>query len=237
MSRAAKNAGRDGLLVDQFKGHTPVLELPTRSAAAAIKTYRAQRANLDLDAGIHQADPRTRHPHGATTFATLLAALQSFLHRLSGQSDLVVGFSLAGQSNIQGRDLVGHCVNFLPLRAVVEGDSKFSDQIAQARGKVFDAVEHQQFAFGNLIQRLNLRRDPSRVPLMSVAFNLDPSSKGIAFGDLEVSRAPSRAATRTSISSSMWSSSEIACRSSALTTRTCGTARPSRGGSASTDSS
>ena len=172
--------------LDQFKGTPPVLELPTDRPRPAIKTYRAQRENLDLDAAFTKQIRELATRNGATTFATLLAAFLSFLHRLSGQSDLVVGFSLAGQSNIEGRDLVGHCVNFLPLRLSVEGDSKFSDQVAQARGKVLDAVEHQQFAFGNLIQRLNLRRDPSRVPLMSVAFNLDPSSKGIAFGDVEV---------------------------------------------------
>ena len=98
----------------------------------------------------------------------------------------MVGFSLAGQSNLQGKDLVGHCVNFLPLRMKVDADSKMADRIAQARGKVFDAVENQHFTFGNLIKRINLRRNPSRVPLMSVAFNLDPSSKGIAFGSLHV---------------------------------------------------
>ena len=223
--------------LDQFKGTPPVLELPTDRPRPAIKTYRAQRENLDLDAVFTKQIRELATRNGATTFATLLAAFQSFLHRLSGQSDIVVGFSLAGQSNIEGRDLVGHCVNFLPLRASIKGDSKFSDQVAQARGKALDAVEHQQFAFGNLIQRLNLRRDPSRVPLMSVAFNLDPSSRASPLVTSRSSRGQSRAATRTSIFSSMWSSWDIACRSSALTTRTCRTARLSRGGSASTSSS
>ncbi len=171
--------------LDQFKDTAPVLELPTDRPRPPIKTYRARRENLDLDADFTRQVRELATRGGATLFATLLAAYQSFLHRLSGQTDLVVGFSLAGQSNLD-RDLVGHCVNFLPLRLAVDGDSRFVEQIAQARGKVLDAVEHQQFTFGNLIQRLNLRRDPSRVPLMSVAFNLDPSSKGIGFGDLAV---------------------------------------------------
>jgi amino acid adenylation domain-containing protein len=172
--------------LEQFKDPAPVLDIPGDRPRPAIKTYRARRQNLDLDAAFTKQVRELATKNGATTFATLLAAFQTFMHRLSGQNDLVVGFSLAGQSNLEGRDLVGHCVNFLPLRLHVAGDTTFSEQIAQARGKVLDAVEHQKFTFGNLIKRLNLRRDPSRVPLMSVAFNLDPSSKGISFADLEV---------------------------------------------------
>jgi len=172
--------------LDQYSDSAPILELPTDRARTPLKTYAAARVNLDLDADFTKSIRDLSTKLGATTFATLLGAFQTFLHRLSGQTDVVVGFSLAGQSSLDGHDLVGHCVNFLPLRMKVEGDSSFGEQVMQARGKVFDAIEHQQVAFGELIKRLNLRRDPSRLPLMSVAFNLDPSSKGISFGDLEV---------------------------------------------------
>ncbi|MDX2021248.1 MAG: amino acid adenylation domain-containing protein [Deltaproteobacteria bacterium] len=170
----------------QYEDTVPVLELPTDHPRPPLKTYGAARVNLDLDADFTKQIRGLATKLGATTFATLLGAFQTMLHRLSGQTDIVVGFSLAGQSNLGGRDLVGHCVNFLPLRMKVEPQSTFAEQVMQARGKVFDAVEHQQVAFGELIKRLNVRRDPSRLPLMSVAFNLDPSSKGIAFGNLEV---------------------------------------------------
>jgi len=173
--------------LQEYKDTVPVLELPIDHPRPPLKTYQAARVNLDLDAEFTKSVRGLATRLGATTFATLLGAFQTMLHRLSGQTDVVVGFSLAGQSNLGGRDLVGHCVNFLPLRMTVEANSSFADQVMQARGKVFDAIENQQVAFGELIKRLNLKRDPSRLPLMSVAFNLDPSSKGIAFGDLEVS--------------------------------------------------
>jgi amino acid adenylation domain-containing protein len=98
---------------------------------------------------------------------------------------MVVGFSLPGQAQVEGRELVGHCVNFLPLRMRVDGAAPFGEHMLQARGRLLDASDHRSFTFGLLIQQLNLPRDPSRLPLMSVAFNLDPAYEGVAFGDLE----------------------------------------------------
>ena len=54
--------------------------------------------------------------NGCTFLNVLLAGFSAFIHRLTGQDDIVIGLPAAGQS-IDGRDhLVGHCVNLLPLR-------------------------------------------------------------------------------------------------------------------------
>ena len=54
--------------------------------------------------------------HGSTLFGTLLCGFQGLLARLTGQSDIVVGVPAAAQSAAGKPVLVGHCVNFLPLR-------------------------------------------------------------------------------------------------------------------------
>src|SRR6185369_5380369 len=85
---------------------------------------------------------------GVTFFATMLSAFATLLSRLSGQDDMVVGFSLAQQSAITDRDLVGHCVNFLPLRLRPKKDLPFGNFLKTVRTKVLDAVENQNLAFG-----------------------------------------------------------------------------------------
>ncbi len=122
---------------------------------------------------------------GATLFAGVLAGFHALLHRLSGQTDLVVGFSLAGQASVEGRDLVGHCVNFLPLRVQVDGSQPFSQYVKTLRGKVLDAADNQDFAFGALVRRLNVPPRPEPRAADIVAFNLDPSVHGIGFADVE----------------------------------------------------
>jgi amino acid adenylation domain-containing protein len=41
------------------------------------------------------------------------------------------------------------------------------------QGLLLDALEHQRYTFGTLLKKLKLRRDPARIPLVSVLFNLD----------------------------------------------------------------
>ncbi len=186
---AASSADRrssEDYWTSQYAGSpVPVLDLPSDRPRPPVKTFAADRLSLYLDEPFAQSLRKMAGKQGATLFASVLAGFHVLLARLSGQNDVVVGFSLAGQSDVEGRDLVGHCVQFLPLRLVLDKGQPFSAHIKNVRGKVFDAFENKSFTFGTLIQRLNIPRDPSRVPLMSVAFNLDPSSLGIAFHDLQ----------------------------------------------------
>lgn len=185
-SVAAERKAAEEYWVGQYAGSPiPVLDLPTDRPRPAVKTFAADRLSLKLDEAFATGLRKMAGKQGATLFAGVLAGFHVLLSRLSGQSDIVVGFSLAGQSDVEGRDLVGHCVQFLPLRLSLEAGESFASHVRKVRGKVFDAFEFKNFTFGTLIKRLNVPRDPSRVPLMSVAFNLDPNSLGIGFHDLQ----------------------------------------------------
>ncbi len=183
---SAERKAAEEYWVGQYAGSPiPVLDLPSDRPRPPVKTFAADRISLQLSESFTRELKRMAGKQGATLFAGVLAGFHVLLARLSGQDDLVVGFSLAGQSDVEGRALVGHCVQFLPLRLTLDRAASFGDHVKKVRGKVFDAFEHKNFTFGTLIKRLNVPRDPSRVPLMSVAFNLDPNSLGIQFHDLK----------------------------------------------------
>src|SRR5690606_37795320 len=55
----------------------------------------------------------------------------------------------------------------------------------QRNTQLFDAYDNQKISFGELLQKLNIARDPSRVPLVPVVFNIDVGmSSAVAFSDL-----------------------------------------------------
>jgi len=70
-------------------------------------------------------------------------------------------------------DIVGHCVNLLPVRGRIDTEATAADWLAGVQRELLDAFDHQRFTFGTLLRHLALRRDPSRLPLVSVMFNLD----------------------------------------------------------------
>ncbi|RYZ48384.1 MAG: non-ribosomal peptide synthetase, partial [Chitinophagaceae bacterium] len=110
---------------------------------------------------------------GCSFVTTLLAAFELFIHKLSAQEKIVIGLPAAGQSATGHYGLVGHCVNLLPLRSEVDAEQSFLDFLKKQKSVVLDAYDHQLFTFGSLLQKLAIRRDPSRVPLVPVVFNID----------------------------------------------------------------
>src|SRR5690606_31109681 len=94
-------------------------------------------------------------------------------HHKTGQQDVTLGLPTAGQIAVDKLDLVGHCVNFLPLRSHVNPNLSFMDYLRQRKTTLLDALEHQRFTYGSLIKKLNIVRDNTRIPLTPVVFNID----------------------------------------------------------------
>ncbi|MEA3187677.1 MAG: hypothetical protein QOD99_1507 [Chthoniobacter sp.] len=159
----------------QFSERPPVLDLPSDRPRPAVKTYTGSLETRALDQQLFKQLKKTSAQSGNTVFATLFATFNVLLHRLSGQNDLVVGIPAAGQSIVGCDSLVGHCLNFLPVRTRVSGETNFDEFASAAKKTVLDAYEHQNYTFGTLIQKLKLPRDTSRLPLVSVMFNIDKS--------------------------------------------------------------
>jgi amino acid adenylation domain-containing protein len=108
------------------------------------------------------------------------------LRRLTTQTDIVIGIPTAGQSLLDNGNLVGHCVNFLPIRVhLIEGQSA-AELLHQVKRTLLDAQDHQSYTYGTLVRNLKLRRDPSRLPLVEVQFNLEKVGANLNFPGLQV---------------------------------------------------
>ncbi|MFN2386111.1 MAG: amino acid adenylation domain-containing protein, partial [Thermoanaerobaculia bacterium] len=162
------------------------LELPLDRPRPPVKSDRGATERRLLDPALTRAVRTAGAREGATLFATLLAAFEVLLHRLTGQRDLVVGVPAAGQSRTGAEDLVGHCVNFLPVRAAVSPRSSFRNHLRETRARILEAYENQAFTYGSLVRRLALPRDPSRLPIVEVQFNLEKLSGGSRWQGLSV---------------------------------------------------
>lgn len=174
--------------LDQFADSVPVLDFPSDRPRPPLRTFNAAREdwhlNPELVANLKQLGTKL----GCSFMTTILSGFEVWLHRLTGQNDLVVGISVAGQATLGQYNLVGHCVNLLPLRSQINGEKSFSDYLQTRRSAVLDAYDHQQFTFGSLIKKLVFPRDSSRIPLVPITFNIDQGLDGnsLPFTGLEV---------------------------------------------------
>ncbi len=174
--QAAINAvGDEEFWRAQFADGLPTLELPADHVRPTRRSHRGARQTLiiprDLTAGLRKTAASKR----GSLFMILLAAFETLLHRLSGQSDLVVGTSYEGDARgMPGGDrLFANTTNVMPLRSRVEKTTRFSDLLAATKDRVFEVNEHQNYFFGRLLKTLHLPHDISRPPVFSVFFNYE----------------------------------------------------------------
>ncbi|NNM65273.1 MAG: amino acid adenylation domain-containing protein [Burkholderiales bacterium] len=170
-----------GYWVALYDHSMPALDLPTRRPRLPQRAFASRREDLRLDSDTLDAVRKLGARHGASLFATLFGVFAALISRLSGQDDVVIGVSAAGQSSKGSNSLVGHCVNLLPIRMLIDVEADTSALVLQSRTAVLDAYEHQSVSFGGLLKHLQVQREPGRLPLVSVLFNLDARMDAAGF--------------------------------------------------------
>ncbi len=178
-------AAAEEFWTSQFAEGAPVLDLPADRPRPAVRTYagafRLHPLPPDLAAQLKALGAR----HECTVFTLLLAAFDVLLHRLSGQDDLVVGVPAAAQVMAGTENLVGHFANLLAVRSRFRDDQPFADFLRGVRRQLSEALDHWRYPFSRLLQKLNLARDSSRMPLANVVFNSTRLRGTLKFGELE----------------------------------------------------
>ena len=173
--------------INMYGENIPVVNLPTDNPRPSLRTYESGRLDFTLDSNLSVSIKKTGLSVGASFVTTLLAGFEVFLYQVTGQNDLVVGVPSAAQPANGMDNLIGHCVNLLPLRSNPKPNISFTDYLKKRKTELFDADDHKHLSFGHLIQKLNVPRDPSRIPLVPITFNVDLGmTDRVAFSNLNL---------------------------------------------------
>ncbi|WP_414578854.1 MupA/Atu3671 family FMN-dependent luciferase-like monooxygenase [Anabaena sp. CCY 9402-a] len=186
-SQTEEMATHEQYWLQKFADTIPALDLPSNRTRTPIKTYRGSKQSLLLHSEIGRAIKKVSLEQGCTLFMTLLAVYTTLLHRLTGQSNIIVGIPTAGRSLPGSDSLVGYCAHVLPISSDYQSTTPFSEYLLAIRNVLLEAYQHQDYPFAELIQKLNLNPDASRSPLVTVTFNLDRSITLPKLDELETS--------------------------------------------------
>lgn len=159
----------------QLRGNLPTLDLPCDHPRPGINgflgSWQSQIIGKPLSSQLHALALET----GNTMFVVLLAAYQVFLHRFSGQHDLLIGSAVSNRSHLELEKLIGHFVNTQVLRTQLSGNLSFRSLLARTGEVVRAAHAHQDLPFEQLLDALHVERDLQSNPLFQVAFVLQDS--------------------------------------------------------------
>lgn len=185
-SKSDENKKSDKFWYTMYESSIPVVNVPTDYPRPLIRTYKSQRLDFSLDANLLSKLKRTGLSSGASLVTTLLVSFEVFIYQLTRQADIAIGLPSAGQATTGMNHLVGHCVNLLPLRSKPNPKLSFINYLKQRKSDLLDAYDHPRLSFGSLLQKLNVARDPSRIPLIPIGINIDMGlADGVNFKNLD----------------------------------------------------
>ncbi|MEM1440745.1 MAG: amino acid adenylation domain-containing protein, partial [Verrucomicrobiota bacterium] len=177
--------------LEQFADIPPSITLPLDRPYPADRTFSGGTVTHEIGEETYRAIKKAGASEGATLYGTLSAVFALFLHRICRQDELVYCIPAAGQNDGENTDnLIGHCVNFLPLRSRLEDEESFAAFLKRNRETFLAATDHRSYTYGELIRDLKIERDPRRMPLSEVAFNLERMDYFGEWANLEVDFKP-----------------------------------------------
>jgi len=151
--------------LNQFEGELPVLDLPGDRPRPAIKTFNGASTIVNSSAETAKRLKSMAQEHGGTLFMGMMTAINILLYRYTNQTDIIIGFPIAGREHPDLEDQLGFYVNTLPMRTRFDGNDTCKELFNNVKQVTLGAYEHQIYPFGELLEDLKPERDMGRNPL------------------------------------------------------------------------
>ncbi|MFJ5778938.1 amino acid adenylation domain-containing protein [Streptomyces sp. NPDC093094] len=153
---------------------------PVRLAGRAPSlTARRLRRSVELSADVTRRLHTAAGRAGTRSSRVLLAAVAAYLHRVTGEQDLVLGLPVAARRDAVSAVVPGMVSNVVPLRLTVRPATLVSDLVTQVRDAVAEAVEHSRHRAEDLAKDLGLVGGVAE--LVGPTVNILPRSDGLRF--------------------------------------------------------
>ncbi|PAU45221.1 SDR family NAD(P)-dependent oxidoreductase, partial [Streptomyces albireticuli] len=159
------------------------LALPGDRPFDPAATPRGEEVTAKLTPELSAALTARARERRAGPAVVFLASYMAFLHRVTGESDLVVGLPAAGRPDARFRDVVGHFVNLLPIRCAVDGGDTYGDLLTSVRRAVMGGLEHGAYPFPAIVRALDVRRDGTRSPLVRTSLSYQNFEEAALFAE------------------------------------------------------
>ncbi|PEA82333.1 amino acid adenylation domain-containing protein [Bacillus pseudomycoides] len=158
--------------INTFRNDVPTLNLPTDFKRSVIQGFSGNSVQFTINKDIVKELKELAKETNSTLFVVLLSIYNVWLHRYSGQEDIVVGVPISNRKHSDLDNLIGMFVNTLAMRNQPKSEMTFKDFLLNARDNTFNAYDNQDFQYESLIDSINVQRDLSRNPLFDTMFML-----------------------------------------------------------------
>ncbi|MEM9212761.1 MAG: amino acid adenylation domain-containing protein [Cyanobacteria bacterium P01_F01_bin.150] len=168
------------------------VELPTDFPRPMVQSFNGAMLSFSLPKTLTQKLNELSRHQGTTLYMTLLMGLKILLHRYSGQTDILIGSTVANRNRPELANLIGLFVNNLVFRSDLSGNPTVRSLLTQVRDTTLDAYANQDLPFEYLVEVLQPERHLHQNPLFQVMFILHntPETTELKLPDLTLNYLP-----------------------------------------------
>jgi hypothetical protein len=166
----AQGEGLHSYWSQQLSGELPILQIG--AARAGQRGTSGGSVPVALDADVLERLRQIGREGKATLFALVLLAWSLLLNRLTGCDEIIVGTPVSGRSRPEWTGIIGYFVNLLPMRVCVDKRRSFLAQLPPVVETVLGGLDHQDWPFPLMVDRLRVRRDSTSSPVFQTIVNV-----------------------------------------------------------------
>ncbi|HEV2640008.1 MAG TPA: condensation domain-containing protein [Actinocrinis sp.] len=169
-------AGPEGERLRRFWIRTltgaPRLVLPTDRPRPAKPTFAGEFLSRPASPELGEAITACARQHRTTAFTVFCTGVVALLHRLTGQTDVVLGVPTENRTVHGSQALIGCFLNVLPLRVDCSADPSFADLLDRVGRSLLRAYENQRLPFAEIVESVRTDRVPGVHPIYQVTSEL-----------------------------------------------------------------
>jgi amino acid adenylation domain-containing protein/non-ribosomal peptide synthase protein (TIGR01720 family) len=170
----------------QLAGVPEAINLPCQLLPRTTRRDAAgDQIRWSLDAGVLKRVRQFAASSSCSVAAVLFATLSAWLHRISGDEDVVVGVVTSRRFALDAVDTFGPLLAMVAVRSRLTSSSTFTHVVADSTERLFDAQDHSDAPFDRVVDALACSRDPQRHPVFQVAFTTYRLSQAIELDGLK----------------------------------------------------
>lgn len=163
----------------QLAGELRPLRLPADRPHPVRPTHRGSMKTFQLSEALTEQLKLLARNEGVTLYVVLLAAFKALLHRLSGQTDIVIGGVTDMRHRPELANVVGYFLNSIALRTRPGRDFPFRKYLRDVQNTVVSALDASSIPFDRVVRAVQPRRRDGTHPIFQILFSMEPPPPSI----------------------------------------------------------
>ena len=149
---------------------TPLMMPRNDDGFSNMDTAPAESISLVIDGAERQLIKKLLNEQQLTDFTFLLSVYYLLLHKVTDNSDIIIGSDVSGRTQECLKNIAGSFTNLLPLRIAVSPQSTYLDFLASVKHTVIAGLDNQEFPFDEMVMLYKANSPGNLSPLIQAHF-------------------------------------------------------------------